>query len=448
MKKILSMLLAAMLVLAACTSTPIGEPDTPAVTPAVDEPVPNDTGNDPQVAPLGAMQELVLEQDIAMDFPEQKGIGDYDELGELSFELYGHTEGAKCLKNNVFSPVSAAIALGMLFEGTNGETANQLETMIGWGKPTSSMMFGSLMCEYADINRLTDTTLNLANAAFFSPRLKNPKDDAIMRLRDAFRAQMFRGELYTDSARGFINGWVSKKTEGEIPSVFSENLEENTVLVLINTILLDAKWAIPFENFGHERKMQFTCANGETAELPCLADTRYMKYVDTEELIGTIMDYSDGRLKFMAVKPKDGDISGLLEKLDYSYFASAISAARDGDCIFRMPKFSIESSIPLNDCVKELGAKLIFDPDNADLSGFGESEDGNVFVSEIFQKAKIDVDEEGTRAAAATVIDAAPTSAAPIVEYTEIILDSSFFWCVYDGETDVPLFMGTFTGNE
>ncbi len=448
MKKILSILLAALFVLSACASAPIVEPDTPAVTPAVDEPVPNDTGNDPQVTPLGAIQELVADVDI-VNVPEMlDGSEDFSPLGELSFKLYGQTEGAKGLKNNVFSPISAAIALGMLYEGTNGETANELETVIGWSKNDALDLFGSLMCEYADINKLTDTTLNLANAAFFSPRLKNASDDTLMNLRDFYRAQAFRGELYTDSAREFINGWVNEKTEGEIPSVFSENLEENTVLVLINTILLDAKWANPFENFGYEPKISFTCANGETAELPCFADTRYMEYIDTDELIGAVMDYSDGRLKFMAVKPKDGDINGLFEKIDYSYFASAISAARDGDCIFRMPKFSIESEIDLNDCVKELGAKLIFDPDNADLSGFGETEDGNVSVSEIFQKAKIDVDEEGTRAAAATVIEAAPTSAAPIVEYKEVILDSSFFWCVYDGETNVPLFMGTFTGNE
>ena len=447
MKKILSMLLAAMLVLSACTSTPIGEPDTPAVTPAVDEPVPNDDpGNDPQVTPLSAMQELVLEQDLAMDVPELNGSEDFSPLGELSFKLYGQTKGAKDLKNNVFSPISAAIALGMLLEGTNGETANQLESMIGWGKPTSSMMFGSLMCEYADINKLTDTTLNLANAAFFSPRLKNPKDDAIMSLRDAFRAQMFRGELSTDSAREFINGWVNEKTEGEIPSVFAENLDESAVLVLINTVLLDAKWARPFINWGYEPKISFTCANGETAELPCLSDSRYMKYIDTDELVGAVMDYSDNRLKFVAVKPKDGDINKLMENLDYAKFVSTVEAAQEGECIFQMPKFSIESEIDLNDCVKELGAQLIFDPGNADLSGFGESENGNVFVSEIFQKAKIDVDEEGTRAAAATV--AVAEDGCAIVEYKEVILDSSFFWCVYDGETNIPLFMGTFTGNE
>ena len=111
-----------------------------------------------------------------------------------------------------------------------------------------------------------------------------------------------------------------------------------------------------------------------------------------------------------------------------------------------MPKFSIESEIDLNDCVKQLGAQLIFDPDNADLSGFGESENGNVYVSKIFQKAKIDVDEEGTRAAAATMIVA--NDCASLIEYKEVILDSSFFWCVYDGKTNIPLFMGTFTGNE
>ncbi len=448
MKKILSMLLAAMLLLSACGNAPIDEPQPPAVTPAVvdDEPAPDVHENNPQVQPLSEMQELLLEQDIAMDVPELNGDEDFSPLGELSFNLYGQTEGAKGLKNNVFSPISAAIALGMLFEGTNGETANQLESMIGWGKPTSSMMFGSLMNDYADINKLTDTTLNLANAAFFSPRLKNPADNAVMSLRDAFRAQMFRGELSTDSAREFINGWVSEKTEGEIPSVLADNLDESAVLVLINTVLLDAKWAQPFINWGYEPKMQFTCANGETAELPCLSDSRYMKYIDTDELVGAIMDYTDNRLKFMAVKPKDGDISKLMESFDYAKFVSTVEATQEGQCDFRMPKFSIESEIDLNDCVKELGAQLIFDPDKADLSGFGESENGNVYVSEIFQKAKIDVDEEGTRAAAVTMIVA--NDCASLIEYKEVILDSSFFWCVYDSETNIPLFMGTFTGNE
>lgn len=450
MKRIISMLLTCAIVLtslAACGSAPVEKPVSPAVTPAVDEPLPNDPGNEPAdepaVQPLSGMQELVVEEDIAVDFA-MSADDNYAAPGELAFKLYSKTDGARNPKNNVFSPISAAIALGMLYEGTEGATAEELGMLIGWDKFTATNSFGLLMNEYAGINEQTDTTLNLANAAFFSPRLKNPKDNTILNLRDGYRAQMFRGELSTDSAREFINGWVSEKTEGEIPSVLGENLDQSAVLVLINTILLDAKWEQPFINWGYEPKMQFTCANGETAELPCLSDTRYMSYIDTDELTGAVMDYSDGRLKFMAVKPKDGDISGLMDRMDYSYFTSALAGVQEGQCVFQMPKFSIESQIDLNDCVKELGAKLIFDPDDADLSGFGESDNGNVFVSEIFQKAKIDVDEEGTRAAAATVVVANDSCA--IIEYQEVILDSSFFWCVYDGDTNIPLFMGIMAG--
>lgn len=494
MTRIISMLLAcaiALTSLAACSSAPAVKPDSPSVTPAADEPgsepanlpdepEPNepdapavtpeadtpevtsanqsDEPNEPdapdmpavtdgpQVTPLSNMEELQLEQDIAMAIAESNGNEDLSPLGELSFKLYGQTEGAKGLKNNVFSPISAAIALGMLYEGTNGETAKELESVIGWDKIEATMRFATLMSEYADVNRLTDTTLNLANAAFFSPRLKNPADYAIMSLRDGYRAQMFRGELSTDSAREFINSWVSEKTEGEIPSLLGENLDASAVLVLINTVLLDAKWERPFENFGYTPTMQFTLESGEQTELPSLGDTRYMKYIDTDELLGAVMDYTDGRLKFMAVKPKDGDISGLMESLDYSKFAGALESVKEDQCVFVMPKFSIESEIDLNDCVKELGAKLIFDPGKADLTGFGESDNGNVFVSQILQKAKIDVDEEGTRAAAVTEIVACDSAA--MIEYKEIILDSSFFWCVYDGETNIPLFMGTFTGEE
>ena len=114
MKKLLSMLLAAMLLLAACGSSPIDENQPPAVTPAVDDSVPDDAGSDPQVQPLSAMQELVADEskvtDVKVPFMLE-GNEDFSPLGKLSFDLYGQTEGAKNLKNNVFSPISAAIAL-------------------------------------------------------------------------------------------------------------------------------------------------------------------------------------------------------------------------------------------------------------------------------------------------------------------------------------------------
>lgn len=100
--------------------------------------------------------------DLALSASSLSGNEDLSPLGNLSFNLYGQTDGAKSLKNNVFSPISAAIALGMLYEGTNGETANELESVIGWSKSDALDLFNALMYEYAGINSQTDTTLNLA----------------------------------------------------------------------------------------------------------------------------------------------------------------------------------------------------------------------------------------------------------------------------------------------
>lgn len=369
----------------------------------------------------------------------------YKALNRFSFDLYNKIAKENGEKSSVMSSLSAHYALGMLLQGAKGETAAEISKALGINASEAVDMAYIINNQYRNLSKDTDTVLNIANGIFIADRLDTSSCEPTYAALEDYSAEAFCGELSDDYAREFINNWVSERTDGMIPNVLDKNLDESAILVLINTILLDAKWQSPFIYCGEAPKMNFTSPSGETAELEALIDERFIEHIDTPDATGLILDYSDGRLKFAAIMPKNANDSEFIGGMSYEKFAEYLASSKSELCYMEMPKFTIESSIDLNDTAKAMGMELIFDEKDADLSGFGVSPNGNIFVSRIFQKAKIDVAEEGTKAAAATVIEANDTCAL-IDPPPQIILDHSFFYCVYDSETLTPLFMGRFSG--
>lgn len=381
-------------------------------------------------------------EEAALELINSNELNPMDSLNEFSFDFFKEVikeNGTE--KNSVMSALSAYYALGMLSLGAEGKTEDELEKALGLDSDDAALVCKELMDVFETLTQCSKTKLSIANAAFYSDKLKISDSDTFKELARFYKAGAYRGELSTTKAREFINAWASEKTDKMIPELFTENLDEDTVLLLINAILLDAKWAVPFDNFGMENTMNFTNPKGVKSTVSALIDERSIEYIKTKDVTGAILDYSDNRLKFAAFMPSDGDMKGFLNSLDAEEFTNLVSSAKKGRCLLKMPKFSIESSIELNDILKSMGVKTAFDPNKADLSDFGRCGNGNVYVSRVFQKAKIDVDEEGTKAAAVTAIAAMNTTALrepPI----PITIDHSFFYCVYDSETNVPLFMG------
>lgn len=379
--------------------------------------------------------------------PVTDSIGDecYDALNRFSFDFYNRVSAEKGDDSSVMSSLSAYYALSMLLQGAKGDTAGQVAKALGVSGSDAAALAYILSHGYLALSDNSDTVLNIANGIFMADRLDTSSCGSTYKALEDFSAEAFKGELSDDAARKFINNWVSERTDGMIPNVLDKNLDESAILVLINTILLDAKWQSPFIYYGEAPKMNFTSPSGETAELEALIDERFIEHIDTPDAKGLILDYSDGRLRFAAIMPKNADDSEFITNMSYEKFSEYLASADSELCYMEMPKFSIESDIDLNETVKAMGMELIFDENKADLTGFGVSPNGNIFVSQIFQKAKIDVAEEGTKAAAATVI-VANDGCALIDPPPRVILDHSFFYCVYDSETLTPLFMGRFSG--
>ena len=242
---------------------------------------------------------------------------------------------------------------------------------------------------------------------------------------------------------------MNDKTNGMIPKLHDDNYDKDTIMVLLNALYMKADWAHKFEgNDTYDR--EFTKADGSTVTVPFMnMFEAYESYIKTEDAEGIMLPYDDGRLAFIALKPGSGDARGYAASLTGAKLKEAIAAAKaDTFVTVNMPKFDTEYSVYLTDALKAMGMTDAFDPDLADLTGAGKGVDGPLYISYVFQKVKIDVNEEGTEAAAVTEIATAEGCA--LIEEEPIVLtfDSPFVYAVADTVTGVPLFMGVMEAPE
>ena len=175
----------------------------------------------------------------------------------------------------------------------------------------------------------------------------------------------------------------------------------------------------------------------------------YESYIKTEDAEGIMLPYDDGRLAFIALKPGSGDARGYAASLTGAKLKEAIAAAKaDTFVTVNMPKFDTEYSVYLTDALKAMGMTDAFDPFLADLSGAGRGVDGPLYISYVFQRVKVDVNEEGTEAAAVTEIATAEGCALPAEEPIVLTFDKPFVYAIVDTETGVPLFAGVMENPE
>ncbi|MCD7733262.1 MAG: hypothetical protein LUH56_07470 [Oscillospiraceae bacterium] len=337
-------------------------------------------------------------------------------------------------ENSVFSPLSAYYALGMLSLGATDESAEELQGLLGMTAEEAAAWCSEIMQEYAALSDDSTTVLSVSNGVFIDDRmeLSDGSDVALTNLERYYEAECKTMRLSTDAAREYINSWISDSTDGLIPEFFGENLDDSTMMVLVNALLLDAEWERQFDFFGSYWTTDFTTSSGEVVQAEYFGEERNYDYIKYDGVTGIIMDYADGRLKFVALMPDDGDIDGFVESLTADRFNELLSNVQNGLCNMHIPRYKIEAEMELDDALSALGLSKVY---SGGFDNFGEG----IALSKTIQKAVIEVDVWGTKAAAVTadIMDGAE------ITYPEVIrFDQSFFYAVYDSETGIPLFMG------
>lgn len=446
MKRTLALLLACALglgLLAGCSSG-ISDPCTGL-------PDPDSSFTPP---PLEPFADLVSQAFLPASSPRVEAA-----LASFGLELLKQTRAANGVKamesemdhvpfSTLVSPFSAAMALSMTANGADGNTLVQFEDVLGGGADTDEInaAWAQLVGDYHALGG--STQFNIANSLW-----KN-HDSSIFesfaaKCQGGYGAQIFTANLSDTWIVDHVNDWVSEHTNKMIPEIISEPFPEDTALLLVNALYLKNRWVKEFDPLC-TRQMDFHHAGGSDSRADYLQhfDTE-LSYLKGEGAQGAVLPYDDGRLAFFALLPNvytdcDYNFGEWLNTLEGEALTQLINSREDAMFLrFAMPKFTAEWRGDLSEALSGMGLEDAFIPGAADFSKMGDDPEG-YYIDQVIHAAKIEVNEKGTEAAAATVVVGDAGAAAPPPEGITLVLDRPFLYGIIDLQTGVPLFLGTY----
>lgn len=346
------------------------------------------------------------------------------------------------LENSMFSPLSLDMALGLLQAGAKGSSGKELEAYLGTDSYADfaegymekvSEKYNSRERVYGD--KYFNNCFEIANSLWADnalPLKPEYRDGVSEKFGAEIRNLDFNNKEETLKS---INGWVNDKTHELIPSVLND-YDEDTVAMLVNTVYFESNWWDEWD-FEESYKQTFTLLDGSTKEMPFMRNL-FHAYYENEAATAFSAGYRNG-MRFIGILPKnEGDftlselnIPSLLESESYDYQVRA-----------RMPRLNYETNIPLTEMLKEMGLKVIFSAENADFSGISEQP---LFVSNVLQKTKLELDEYGTKAASVTMIAADSAGSPGEDRIKEVFLNRPFAFLIYDESENRIVFIGKVT---
>lgn len=381
-------------------------------------------------------QQIQAENAIQLDLTP---CADFTPASDFGMKLFAETLKSGD-ENPVISPVSAYLCLAMVMLGTEGETLQEFENVLGGDTAAVASLAHDLFEKLMDVEG--NTILNIANSLWADDDKVIVQPSFVQGVTDYFDGEIYQADLPSKEALDDINAWVNDKTEGLIPTLHDEPYPENTALVLLNTLYMKAEWQRMFEGYA-TRDKTFTKTDGAQLTVPFMQMyEENQQYIGTDDAEGILLPYDDGKTAFVALRSRKGTARDLATGLTAEALAGYVEEAEEKLVNFSMPKFNLAYELYLTDALKTMGLERAFDMETADLSPMGTGVDGPLFLSWVFQKVKIEVNEEGTEAAAVTEAMAATGAAMPMDDPIDLHLDSPFVYCIIDLETGAPLFIG------
>lgn len=367
--------------------------------------------------------------------------GEETGLTDLSVELFRQICSGG--ENAMVSPLSLVTDLTMLARGAKEGTLKQMENGLGGDV---DYMTAYLKYYLNGLPQTKNTKMTSANSVWIrddEERLM-VNDQFLVDVREYFGAEVYRA-AFDDKTVKDMNRWCSKKTDGMVKKMI-EMLPDTDVIHLLNAICFDGAWMNPYEK-EEVREDVFTTENGEGQNTEFMFSMEY-SYLEGEHETGFVKPYKDG-YSFVALLPEESmSIKDYVQSLTGKGLRTLLSSASSEMVETAMPAFQMEytaGSETLIPVLQSMGMTDLFDMDRADLTGIGESSRGNLFVSSVVQKCFIEVDAEGTRAAAVTDIAVADSAAPEPATVKMVRLDRPFVFAIIDDQCGVPVFLGLVT---
>lgn len=363
--------------------------------------------------------------------------GQFSESSASCFEAAFLKEYLKEQDSFVISPLSAKLAVSMAAAGADSGTDTEKELLDLFGYGDREDMLSDCVRIIAELD--DSETISAANSAWLSEKLKIAKGYSGT-LKDVFAAESFTGDLSSRKTMKKINKWVDKNTKGMIPELLKEPLSDDARLALVNALYFKNEWVYKFDEYStHDR--DFYGKSG-TVQVPTMYLAENLRYGEGKKFKSVVLPYTDGSyMRVYLPLDENVQIADLITEMSIDELNAEFEEGYDmADVVLSMPKFECESGGSLLEMLERLGVHDAFDPLAA---AFGEMTDSDetLYISKIIQAAKIVCDEEGTEAAAATLVEMDAGAAIPTEEPIEFTVDRPFMYEIKtaSGET---LFMG------
>ena len=341
---------------------------------------------------------------------------------------------------NIFiSPTSVALALAMTYNGANGDTKVAMENTLkknGFTLDEINQSYKSLIGALISVD--PKVLLEIANSIWYRQGF-SVLPDFITANSIYYNAEVNSIDFNDPSAKDVINGWVKENTHGKIAEIIDQ-IPQEAVMYLINAIYFKGIW---YSEFDKEKTTDGPFTTGEELKVmvPMMQQQDTFRYAHYDKLACVELPYGQGNYTMIILLPDMGiDLQEIITSLTPESWNSMINSLSNQDVVIHLPKFKFEYKNTLNDELTSMGMGIAFS-DAADFSRISET--GWLKISKVLHKTFIEVNEEGTEAAAVTAVEIGYTSIGGETPPVFFAVDRPFIFAIREKDTGSIVFIGS-----
>jgi serpin B len=363
------------------------------------------------------------------------------------FALYLMRETSKDIAGNmVISPLSVAYMLGMLNDGANGTTRQEIAHALGYDSRDQKAInefFGNLMTNAPLVDKSVE--LGIANALISNKAIGTEfSGQFAANMKGYYQADVeYMDFSKTDEVAGHVNDWCDNKTKGAIPEILNrDDIRESDAAIILNSVYLKAQWLHVFDGL-YTTPQDFTTTDGKKVKVPMMAQIAPFDYFKDEIVQAVRLPYRDGNYCMILLMPTDEKmpLNDLLGSLSIDYWRLLVANMQLQNVILQIPKFEASTEQDMRLPLINMGVKAAFSHSDADFSGMFKESSIPFYINLMKQKARITVDENGTMASAVTV--SSVTTGRPGIEFKA---NRPFLFVITERNSNVIFFIGRVNG--
>lgn len=356
---------------------------------------------------------------------------------KFGLKLFGKIVETEQDKNIFISPLSVSMALGMIYNGADSTTLEAMHETLEYGDLTIQEVNESYRSLIELLTELDPKVIfDIANSIWYREGFP-VENDFLTTNQDYFDAVVRALDFSSDDAADIINAWVNENTNGKIEKIVDKPIDPLTVMFLINAIYFKGTWTYEFDEENTTDDI-FYLPDGSEKGCKMMSHQCDHNYFENEQFQAIDLPYGDAGFSMTILLPKpEVSTDSLIAQMNNDTWNSWLGSFSEQEVNLFLPKFKLEYEISLNDILSALGMSIAFEPGRADFTKINS--DGNLYISEVKHKTFIDVNEEGTEAAAVTSVEIGRTS---IGSGITMHINRPFVFAIRENHSGTILFIG------